>query len=308
MNCYSLSCSQGFVISNTCWRTYLLVSIKAWGSTSDTFAARPGSSGRPSNPVPRAAYTQPPRGPGEAREQTRDGAAEAGAPEGPHLPRREEGAASAGTAPSPRSTTGHTLLPPRAASFPECAREPGCGPASRYRRRTERVLRSPRRPEESRQRRPGRGNSRPPRRALTAARAPTARPAVPVSGDVAMRGRSQGRRRAGEEERGEQGRQTGERKVREAWSGSETREPVRHCGPEERRAREGRGACRRRRRAPSTGSRARSPLSGLSASGGSGGGWNVTRPRAAANCCECTGRGPGGGGGSSRVAVKNVSH
>lgn len=35
-----------------------------------------------------------------------------------------------------------------------------------------------------------------------------------------------------------------------------------------------------------------------------------TRLRAASNCCECTGRGPGGsgGGGSSRVAVKNVSH
>lgn len=43
-----------------------------------------------------------------------------------------------------------------------------------------------------------------------------------------------------------------------------------------------------------------------------------SRPRAAADCCECTGRGPGGGssssggsGGSSsssRVAVKNVSH
>ena len=41
----------------------------------------------------------------------------------------------------------------------------------------------------------------------------------------------------GEEERGERGRQSGERKVREAQSGSETREPVRHCGPEKRRAR-----------------------------------------------------------------------
>lgn len=41
----------------------------------------------------------------------------------------------------------------------------------------------------------------------------------------------------GEEERGERGRQSGERKVREAQSGSETREPVRHCGPEKRRER-----------------------------------------------------------------------
>lgn len=39
----------------------------------------------------------------------------------------------------------------------------------------------------------------------------------------------------GEEERGERGRQSGERKVREARSGSETRESVRHCGPEKRR-------------------------------------------------------------------------
>ncbi|KAF7477996.1 Hypothetical predicted protein [Marmota monax] len=44
-------------------------------------------------------------------------------------------------------------------------------------------------------------------------------------------------RRVGEEERGERGRQSGERKVREARSGSETRESVRHCGPEKRRAR-----------------------------------------------------------------------
>lgn len=40
----------------------------------------------------------------------------------------------------------------------------------------------------------------------------------------------------GEEERGEGGRQSGERKVRAARSGSETRESVRHCGPEKRRA------------------------------------------------------------------------
>lgn len=62
--------------------------------------------------------------------------------------------------------------------------------------------------------------------------------AAPISGDVACGGGAKvcgGR--VGEEERGERGRQSGERKVRKARTGSETRESVRHCGPEKRRAR-----------------------------------------------------------------------
>ncbi|KAK2095727.1 hypothetical protein P7K49_027143, partial [Saguinus oedipus] len=51
-------------------------------------------------------------------------------------------------------------------------------------------------------------------------------------------------------------------------------ESVRHCGPKKRRARGGRGACKRKRRASSSDSRVRGPRFGLSASGGSGGGWN----------------------------------
>lgn len=62
--------------------------------------------------------------------------------------------------------------------------------------------------------------------------------AAPGAGDVACGGGAQaGGGRVGEEERGERGRQSGERKVREARSGSETRESVRHCGPKKRRAR-----------------------------------------------------------------------
>lgn len=120
--------------------------------------------------------------------------------------------------------------------------------------------------------------------------------------------------RVGEEERGERGRQSGERKVREARSGSETRESVRHCGPEKRRARGGEErASGRDEPLPPTPEREAVFLASQRAAAAG----RASRPRAAANCCECTGRGPGGGGGgggssssssSSRVAVKNVSH
>lgn len=119
--------------------------------------------------------------------------------------------------------------------------------------------------------------------------------------------------RVGEEERGERGRQSGERKVREARSGSETGESVRHCGPEKRRARgEEERASGRDEPLPPTPEREAVFLASQRAAAAG----RASRPRAAANCCECTGRGPGGGGGggssssssSSRVAVKNVSH
>lgn len=187
----------------------------------------------------------------------------------------------------------------------------GACPGARGRRSTGR-LQPASRAEERSGRTAGGGRSPLPRRAPSAALAHQRAGPAPMTWRWGG-GAKVGGGRVGEEERGERGRQSGERKVREARSGSETREPVRHCGPEKRRARgEEERAGGRDGPLPPTPEREALFLASQRAPAAAAAG-RVTRPRAAANCCECTGRGPGGGGGggsssSSRVAVKNVSH
>lgn len=111
----------------------------------------------------------------------------------------------------------------------------GACPGARGRRSTGR-LQPASRAEERSGRTAGGGRSPLPRRAPSAALAHQRAGPAPMTWRWGG-GAKVGGGRVGEEERGERGRQSGERKVREARSGSETREPVRHCGPEKRRAR-----------------------------------------------------------------------
>lgn len=94
---------------------------------------------------------------------------------------------AAGTALLP----GSRRLPPRPTSCPACEGIP-LGPASRC-LRPPRALHPGSRTEGSHRSVPGRWRSPPHRRTPSLAHASRGRPAVPVSGDVAMRRRSQGR-------------------------------------------------------------------------------------------------------------------
>lgn len=130
----------------------------------------------------------------------------------------------------------------------------------------------------------------------------------PVSDDVALQGRSQGRWREGggrkrevsadvRVESGRSGRLGAEVRLRSLSAIVDRRSGAREGAEERGSGKDG---------SPSPTPERKAVVWAPQRTAAAG---TITRPRAAASCCECKGRGPGGGGGgSSRVAVKNVSH